>query len=65
MTLEDKFRHKAQELRGRIKRNAGPGDAQPDDDHVDVVGQVGDSVSDEAWRRHGASTREISTRASA
>jgi uncharacterized protein YjbJ (UPF0337 family) len=23
MSLEDKFRHKAQELRGRMKRNAG------------------------------------------
>ena len=55
---------RGQSAGGRVERDAGAGDAESDDDHVDVVGEARDSVADEARGAHGASTREISRRAS-
>jgi uncharacterized protein YjbJ (UPF0337 family) len=63
MTLEDKFRHKAQELRGRIKRNAGEvsGDRRLEaegsaDEFGGKVKQVGDRIKD-AFRGRGTRRR--------
>lgn len=63
MTLEDKFRHKAQELRGRIKRNAGEvsGDRRLEsegsaDEFGGKVKQFGDRIKD-AFRGRGTRRR--------
>ena len=63
MTLADKFTHKAQELRGRIKRNTGEvtGDRrlQADGRADEVKGnlkQVGEKIKD-AFRGRGARRR--------
>ena len=63
MTLEDKFRHKAQELRGRIKRNAGEvsGDRRLESEGSAAefggkVKQVGDRIKD-AFRGRGTRRR--------
>ena len=37
---------RAEAAGGGVERDAGAGDAEADDEHVDVVGEVGDAVPD-------------------
>ena len=63
MSFEDKLRHKAQELRGRIKRNAGEvsGDRRLEaegsaEERKGSLKQAGEKVKD-AFRGRGARRR--------
>ncbi len=63
MSFEDKLRHKAQELRGRVKRNTGEvtGDRRLEaegstDEVVSHIKQTGDKIKD-AFRGRGTRGR--------